>query len=337
MKRTRLICLLIAAVLIFSLAAAGTAAGQEAIKLKFSTAAPTTSSWHPGAEKFAALVTERTKGKFAITIYPRDELSGGNQAAGIELLQIGATDIHLQDALVWSSIAKKSIIPCFPWLLPTNAEVDKYVMNGEGGKALRQIISDAGCVCLAVGENGYRQVANNRNPIKMPEDMKGLKIRVPGSNVHVNLLKYIGADPLTMNQSEVYTSLQQGAIDACENTLDLLFTQNTLEVVSHLTLWNYSYDPLFLSVSNKLWNSLSDEEKVIFQECAEEAMKHQVKAARETVESLMKNFGKYPKVQVVTSLTEDQVAAFKKAVAPIYEDYRKTFGEDLFAKFGYTF
>lgn len=309
----------------------------DPIRLKFSTAAPVTSSWHAGAEKFAELVTEKTKGKFAFTIHPSDELSGGNQAAGIELLQIGATDVHLHDALVWSSIAKNSIVACFPWLLPTYAEVDTYVMNGEGGKALMEIISDAGCVCLAVGENGYRQVANNRNPITKPEDMRGLKMRVPGSNVHVNLLKYIGADPLTMNQSEVYTSLQQRAIDACENTLDLLFTQNTLEVVSHLTLWNYSYDPIFLAVSNKLWNSLSDDEKVIFKDSATEAMKHQVVVARQTVEKLMDSFGKYPNLKVVPSLTEEQVAAFKKSVAPIYEDYRKTFGEELFAKFGYTF
>ena len=144
-------------------------------------------------------------------------------------------------------------------------------MKGEGGASLKQVLNEAGVVCLAIGENGYRQVVNNRNPIVQPSDMKGLKMRVPGSNVHVSLLKYIGADPITMNQSEVYTSLQQGTIDACENTLDLLFTQKTLEVVKFISLWNYSYDPLYLSVSQELWGSLSDEEKAIFQAAADEA------------------------------------------------------------------
>ncbi|MDR3331590.1 MAG: hypothetical protein LBT08_03080, partial [Synergistaceae bacterium] len=87
-------------------------------QLKFSTAGPRTSTWHEGAEKFASFIRERTGGRYEITIYPSDELSGGNQAAGIELVQTGVTDIHLQDALVWSSIARKAIVPCFPWLLP---------------------------------------------------------------------------------------------------------------------------------------------------------------------------------------------------------------------------
>ena len=321
-------------------AEAGSSAPAEAPvkarELKFSTAVPVTSAWHKGAEHFANTVTEKTNGKFTFTIHPSDELSGGNQGTGIELLQTGATDIHLQDAMVWSSVATKCIVACFPWLLPTYEDVDKY-MAGEGGEMLKQTITDAGCVCLAVGENGYRQVVNTRNPIETPEDMAALKMRVPGSNVHVNLLKYIGADPLTMSQSEVYTSLQQGTIDACENTLDLLFTQNTLEVVDYLTLWNYSYDPIFLSVSNKLWNELTDEEKVIFQEAADEAMKIEVEAARAVVADLLTQFDKYPEVEVIEELSAEQLAAFQEAVAPIYEDYREEIGEDFFAAFGYTF
>ncbi|MDR1885346.1 MAG: DctP family TRAP transporter solute-binding subunit [Synergistaceae bacterium] len=302
------------------------------VRLQFSTGAPRTSTWHEGAEKFVSIVKEKTGGKFEITIFPSDELSGGNQAAGIELAQTGATDIHLQDALVWSSIAKKSIVPCFPWLLPTYADVDKYI-KGAGGQALKQALNEAGVVCLAIGENGYRQVVNNRNPIRKPEDMKALKMRVPGSSVHVNLLKMIGADPLTMNQSEVYTSLQQGTIDACENTLDLLVTQNTLEVTKYISLWNYSYDPIFLSVSQELWASLSDAEKAIFQQAADEAMDYQIKATRDKVEVLRARLPEY-KVEVVESLTPEEVDEFKKAVAQIYKDNEGEFGE-LFKDFGY--
>ncbi|MDR3331560.1 MAG: TRAP transporter substrate-binding protein DctP, partial [Synergistaceae bacterium] len=255
------------------------------------------------------------------------------QAAGIELVQTGVTDIHLQDALVWSSIARKAIVPCFPWLLPTYDDVDKY-MKGEGGKALRAALDESGVICLAIGENGYRQVVNNRNPIRKPEDMKGLKIRVPGSNVHVNLLKYIGADPLTMNQSEVYTSLQQGTIDACENTLDLLFTQNTLEVTKYISLWNYSYDPIYLSVSREFWGSLNDEDKEIFQKAADEAMAYQVQVTRDREKTLRTRFSEY-NMEVVDSLTPDEVAVFKTSVQQIYGDNKADFG-DLFKLFGYN-
>ena len=324
---------LLSLVLMFTGALAFEAAG--AVQLKFSHAGPSTSTWQAGAEKFVELVKAGTDGKFEITIFPLDELSGGSQVGGIELVQTGVTDIHLQDALVWSAVAKKSVVPCFPWLLPTYADVDKC-MKGEGGAALKAVLNEADVVCLAIGENGYRQVVNNRNPITKPEDMKGLKMRVPGSSVHVSLLKYIGADPLTMNQSEVYTSLQQGTIDACENTLDLLYTQKTLEVVKYLSLWNYSYDPLYLSVSKELWDSLSDEEKAVFQSAADEAMAYEVQITREKNEALQKKLGEY-KLDIVPELTPEQVQAFQKAVAPVYQDYKEEFGEELFNKFGYKF
>lgn len=332
-KKSCLLCSLALAFALLPLFNVAEAAG--AVQLKFSHAGPVTSTWQAGAEKFVELVKAKTDGKFEIAIFPHDELSGGNQVGGIELVQTGVADIHLQDALVWSAVAKRSVVPCFPWLLPTYEDVDRC-MKGEGGAALKAVLNEAGVVCLAIGENGYRQVVNKRNPISSPADMKGLKIRVPGSSVHVSLLKYIGADPLTMNQSEVYTSLQQGTIDACENTLDLLFTQKTLEVVKYLSLWNYSYDPLYLSVSKELWESLNDAEKAIFQSAADEAMAYQVQITREKEQELKGRLNEYP-IEVVLALTPEQVQVFKDSVAQVYQDYKEEFGADLFGKFGYTF
>lgn len=317
--------------------AGGEASSDKKVKLSFSSAANENSTWHVGATKFVELVNEKTNGKFEITIYTSDQLSGGNQATGIELLQQGSTDIHLTDALVWSSIQPKAILPAMPWLLPTYEDVDKY-MNGEGGQAILDAISESGVVAIGIGEGGYRQVVNNRNPIHTPEDMKGLKMRIPGSNVHVSLLKYLGADPITMSSSEVYTATQQGAIDASENTIDLLLSQRTLEVSKYLTLWNYSYDPLFLTVSNKLWDTLTDEEKQIFKDAAKEAMDLQKEATRtraaESLDTIKKD---YPNLEIVEELTAEEIAVLKEKVAPVYNDNKDTIGAELFEKFGYKF
>lgn len=344
-KLKKMLALTLATTTMLSLAACGGsdsssgdgAENGEKVRLSFSTAAPDNSTWHIGATKFVELVNEKTDGKFDITIYTSDQLSGGNQATGIELLQQGSTDIHLTDALVWSSIQPKAIVPAMPWLLPTYEDVDTY-MQGEGGQAILDALSESGVVALGIGEGGYRQVVNNRNPIRTPEDMAGLKMRVPGSNVHVSLLKYIGADPITMSSSEVYTSTQQGTIQASENTIDLLMSQRTLEVSKFLTLWNYSYDPLFLTVSQKLWASLSDEEKEIFQDAAKEAMDEQIQACRkEAGESLEKIKVEYPSLEIIESLSPEEIEAFRTKVAPVYNDNKTTLGEDLFTKFGYTF
>lgn len=308
----------------------------EKVSLKFSSAANEDSTWHVGVLKFIEIIEDKTDGKFEITPYASDQLSGGNQATGIELVQTGSTDIHITDALVWSSIQPKAIAPAMPWLLPTYEEVDKY-MEGEAGPALMDAISESGVVCIGIGEGGYRQVINTRNPITNPEDMSGLKMRIPGSNVHVSLLKYIGADPITMSQSEVYTSMQQGSIEAAENTIDLLYAQRTLEVVDYLTLWNYSYDPLFLSVSEKLWDTLTDEEKQIFLDAGKEAMDAQKAATRAQAAEVLDTIKvEYPELEIVESLTTEQITAFKEKVAPVYEDNKEEIG-DLLNKFGYEF
>ncbi|MDO5037299.1 MAG: DctP family TRAP transporter solute-binding subunit [Tissierellia bacterium] len=314
----------------------GDGASGDVVELSFSTAANENSTWHQGALKFVELVEEKTDGKYKINIFPMDQLSGGNQATGIELVQTGSTDIHLTDALVWSSIQPKTIVPAMPWLLPTYEDVDKY-MEGEAGQELLDSLSESGVVGLALGESGYRQVVNTKNPIRTPEDMTGLKMRIPGSNVHVSLLKYLGSDPITMSSSEVYTATQQGTIDASENTVDLLLSQRTLEVSDYITFWNYSYDPIFLTVSQKLWGSLSEEEKTIFQEAAVEAMALQKELARQEADEALEVIKEeYPDVEIVEKLTDDELKKFKEVAAPVYEENKAELG-DLLTKFGYEF
>lgn len=342
MKKVVVICLTLVILLAFT-ACGEKKSGSEkskngkAIELSFSSAANENSTWHKGCEMFAKEIEDKTNGKYKVKIYTMDQLSGGNQATGIELLQQGSTDIHLTDALVWSSIQPKAILPAMPWLLPTYDEADKY-MEGEGGKALLDAISESGVKALAIGESGYRQIVNTKRAITKVEDMNGLKIRVPGSNAHVSLMKALGADPVTMSSTEVYTATQQGTIDGSENTIDLLLSQKTLEVSKYLTLWNYSYDPIFLSVSNKLWESLSDEEKDIFQEAADKAMKYQKKVNREEAEKSLSQIEKeYPDVKITKTIKVGDLKIFKEKAKSVYDENKDAIGADLFKKFGYDF
>ncbi len=315
----------------------GKSSSGDTITLKLSSAANENSTWHQGALKFGEIIKEKTSGKYNIEIYTMDQLSAGNQASGIEMLQTGSTDVHMQDALVWSSVAPKAIVPALPWLLPSYEDVDKY-MNGNGGEAIMKALSESGVTPLAIGESGYRQIVNMKKAIASPEDMIGLKIRVPGSNTHVSLMKLLGADPVTMSSTEVYTATQQGTIDGSENTIDLLLTQKTLEVSKYLTMWNYSYDPIYFCVSNKLWNTLSDEEKTIFKEAAVEAMQLQKDLARKGAEEAIGNIkNEYKNVEIIENLTPEQLQAFKEKSKPIYENGAKEFGKDLIEAFGYKY
>lgn len=336
----KLLALLLGLTLIVGMTACGSsdngdgAKDGETVKLKLSTAVPDTSSWYAGAEYFAKTIEEKTDGKFVIEIFGNDQLSGGNQVGSIEMLQQGVIDLHMQDALLWSSIEPKIGAVAFPWLFSTYEDVDK-AMDGEGGTALKELVSNSGAVCLGIGESGFRQIVNNKTAIKTPADLVGMKLRVPGIEMYVNLFKELGADPVSMNQSEVYTSLQQGALDGCENTLDLLVTQNTCEVVKEITLWNYSYDPVIFSASEKLWGTLSDEEKALFEEVGKEAMAVQKEAARKAYDDSLAKLSEYD--LTITELSEREIEAFREAVKPVYLSYKDSIGEDVFGKFGYKF
>lgn len=308
---------------------------KDAVELKMGFPVPQTGTWGAAAEKFAEILLEKTNGKYVISMYPNDELSGGSQVGGIEMLQQGATDIYLQDCLIWSSIEQKLAAPAFPWLMPSE-EIADEVMSGEGGELVKQLISESGAVCIGIGENGYRQVVNTKKAIENPEDLTGLKIRVPGISMYVSLFKVLGADPVTMNASERYTALQQGAIDGCENPLELHITQKDAEVVKYCTIWNYSYDPVFLCVSENVWGQLSDEEKTAFNEAGQEAMEFMKQELRSSESNYRDQMEKEYGI-TFTDLTEEQMEVFREKAVPVYEEFRDTLGEDVFNSFGYTF
>ena len=252
------------------------------------------------------------------------------------MLLTGSTDIALNSVMNTSSFDPRLTVTSMPWIFENGYDsVDEYVFNGEGADAIKDIFTELGAVPLAIGDNGFRQITNNVRPITTPEDLDGLKVRTPANSMYIDLFTLFGADPTSMNFSEVYTSLQNGTIDGQENPYDTIRSAQIQEVSKYLTEWNYSYDMFVFSLSQKLWDSLSDEDKEIFQTAAEEACQKEIETYRENEASIADEFEEAG--VEITKLTDDQIQTFKDAAAPIYESYKDDIGEDLFAKFGYTF
>jgi tripartite ATP-independent transporter DctP family solute receptor len=120
-------------------------------------------------------------------------------------------------------------------------------------------------------ENGIRHMTNNRQPIRKPEDVKGLKIRVMEQPVYIEMIKALGGSPTPMAFGEIYTALQKGVIDGEENPLPQIWTARFFEVQKYvsLTAHTYSPEPILISVSS--WNKLSPDQQKALQEAAVEA------------------------------------------------------------------
>lgn len=304
--------------------------------LKMSITTSETGSWYFGAKEFKRLVEERTNGRFRISIYPNEQLASGDQTKTLEMLYQGINELDIHSTMIHVNVEPKLTALSLPWLFTKGYDsVDEFILNpgSTGGNKIKELIAAKGAIVLALGENGFRQITNNRRPIHKPSDFKGMKFRVPSVTVLVDLYKMLGADPVSMSFSEVFTGLQQGAIDGQENPLGNIDSGKLYEVQKYLTIANYCYDPLVLSASKKLWDSLSDEDKKIFQDSANEAMAAQINEARKRDTELLKEM--QDRGMQVNHLTPAEIAAFQTALTPLYKKYIDMYGAELFEAFGY--
>ncbi|MDR2527445.1 MAG: DctP family TRAP transporter solute-binding subunit [Synergistaceae bacterium] len=308
---------------------------EKSVELRMNVTTSESSVWMVGANEFKRLVEEKTGGRYTISIFPNEQLSGGDLLKGVEMLFTGVTDVDIHSVINMTGFEPKLTVVTMPWLFPNGYQsVDELLFNGEGGKRIRALVEGKGARVLGMGENGFRQITNNVRPITSLADMRRLKIRTPPIAMYVDLFKLFGADPTVMSYSEVFTALQQGAIDGQENPLDTIRSGKLQEVQKYISIWNYSYDPTVLSVSGKVWATLSEGDKKIFEEAGVAAMKAQVEASRAKDVEIIKSFEQYMRI---TRLTPEQIAEFQKAATPIYQQYKDKIGADLFEAFGYTF
>lgn len=330
-----LVCVMLLGVL--SACSSGGGGGDDAkgetLDITLGFTASEASTWNKGLEKFVELVDEASDGKIKVSIYPNEQLSGGNQSKSIEMLQNGTMDMSLHSNIIYSVMDDRFGVVSLPFLFDGYDDVDKKVrdMDSPGAKALLEVLDDVNVKGLAFAENGFRQITNSKKAIESPADMKGMKIRVPGIQMYISLFQELSCDPISMNFGEVFTSLQQGAIDGQENPLDIIASSKIYEVQEYLTMCDYSYDMTFLGMNKDLWESLTEEQQEIIQVAAIEAMDYQVELNRSKDEEHIKTFEEAG--VNVNYLSDEAVAEFKEVLEPIYQQYEDVMGKELIEAF----
>jgi len=306
------------------------AAPAEKLTLKFSTTTADTSTWTLGAKKFAEIVGEKTDGRIEVKVYPNDQLSGGNQSKGIEMLMSGSTDLTFHSNIIYSVMDERFGVISLPFLIQDYETADK-LLSGEAGEALNKILLEKNIVGLGFGENGFRQLTNSKKSVESPADMAGMKIRIPGIKMFISLYKALGSDPITMNFGEVFTALQQGTIDGQENATDVISSSKINEVQKYMTVWNYSYDSIILGMNKDKFESFSAEDQQIIKDAAKEACDYQRQLNRDKAKEQTQQF--IDGGMTVNTLTPEQIEVFKTAVQPVYTEYEPIMGKDLIDAF----
>lgn len=316
-KTLRRFCLGLAATLL-PLAAAQTAHAQD-IKDRTIKFAFQNQKGHPqadGAQKFADLMNEKSGGKFKVRLFAGGTLGGDLQT--VSALQGGTIEMTVLNSGLLSGIEPSFAVYDLPFLFNNAAEANA-VVDGEIGQELLKSLEDKRLVGLGYWDLGFRHLTNNRHPVNSVDDIKGLKVRVVQSPVYLDLFNTLGANAVPLPFPELYTALEQRAVDGQENPASTILTSKLYEVQKNMTRTHHIYNPQTLLISKKLWDSLSDDERAIVRDASAEATAFQRKLSQEKDAKDLAELKSHG--MAVVELTPEQMNGFRDAARPVVEKH----------------
>lgn len=313
---------IIAGLLITMFAAAPAFAAP--ITIKFSHVVAVDTPKGQAAEYFKKLVEERSKGEIKVEVYPNSSLYADREE--LEALTMNSIQMAAPSFSKFTSFVPQLELFDLPFLFNDTDHLHK-VLNGEVGKKLLGMVGKKGMVGLGYWDNGFKQLSANK-PLIKPEDASGLKFRIMSSKVLEAQFKTLGANPQVLPFSEVYSALQQGVVDACENPLSNFYTQKFFEVQNQLTLSNHGYLG-YMVVSNKLfWKQLNDAQRELISKAMADATAEANKLALEMDIKYMNDIKASDKTKI-NELSADQRKLWKDKLMPIYSQFEEKIGKDM--------
>jgi len=326
-RTTKAWALALSAVLVLPVLATEASAANYKPEYTVSTVLPAPFPWGIAAEKWAALVKERTKGRINLKVYSNAQLVSGDQTKEFSAMRQGVIDMALGSTINWSPQIKELNLFSMPFLMPDHTAMDKLT-QGPVGVKLFEILRKRGVEPLGWAENGFRQVTNSRQEIHTPDDMAGLKIRVVGSPLYNDIFTALGANPTQMSWADAKPALTTKAVDGQENPITV-FKISKIQAVgqTYMTRWNYVADPLIFAVNQKVWKTFTPADQKILREAAVEAGKAGIAASREGDENALKDIK--AEGVTVTELTPAERAAFVAKTRDVYAKWAEKIGPDL--------
>jgi len=337
---------IIALATVFALTLCETAAAQFTPKSQYnlSVVVGPQFDWGRGAERFADLVREKTDGKINIKVFYGGQLFKGEQTSEFQLMARGGIDFAWGSTINWSPVIPQLNVFSLPFFVGNYERLDRLENSAVGDK-LFDLMEQKGVKPLAWAENGFRQLTNSVRPVTKPADVKGLKIRVVGSPIFVDIYRELGADPVSMNWGDAVTAFAQGVVDGQENPAGVLAPVKIWEHHQYGTFWNYLVDPVVVGVSMNLWEQFPPDIQKAVREAAVETARWEKAMSRRGLDDgwgvqTVKEYGTEPEFtdylahlreqgMKVKVLDDAQQEKFREALQPVYDTWVPKIGEDL--------
>lgn len=234
----------------------------------FGHGSPEDSPRHLSAVRFAERVAAHSGGALQVSVLPNAK--AGDDAAMVAALVKGSLDLSANSQGAMSAVVPEYAAIGLPYLFSSLIRAWD-TLEGPVGKELAQLSAQKGLIVLGYWDNGFRHMTNSKKPIFAVADLKGMKIRTPPDPVAMDLIRALGAQPVSMKFSELPKALRSGEVDGQENPLSNIYTSKMYEVQRYLTLTGHMYSVTPFVASKVVWDKLSDKDRSILRVSAREA------------------------------------------------------------------
>ncbi|MBX3587890.1 MAG: TRAP transporter substrate-binding protein [Ramlibacter sp.] len=300
----------------FGLALASQGVALAQTELKLGHVGEPGSLFQASADEYAKRVNAKLAGKVKIVTYGSSQLGGDKEM--IQKLKLGTIDMALPSTVMTSEVDLFGIFE-MPYIVKDRAHMAK-IEKEVFWPSIAPETEKKGLKVLAVWENGYRHITNNKKPIKVPADLGGIKLRVPEGKWRVKMFQTYGANPSPMKFSELFTALQTGVMDGQENPFTQIYSAKLQEVQKYLSLSGHVYTPAYLVVGSRRYGTLPADVRKVLEDTARETQAYVYATAVQQETELLAKL-KQSGMQV----NEVDKDAFIAASKPIYDE----FGQDV--------
>src|SRR5690349_68202 len=267
------------------------------------------------ADEFAKRANEKLAGKYKILTYGSSQLGGDKEL--MQKLKLGTVEFA-EPSTVLSSEADIFGVFEMPYLVKDREHMKRIEKELFWSK-MEPAVEKKGLKLLAIWENGFRHITNNKRPIVTPADLQGMKLRVPEGKWRVKMFQAYGANPSPMKFSEVFTALQTGVMDGQENPFAQIASAKFYEVQKYLSLTGHVYSPAYLAVGMKKWDRLPADVRKTLEATAKDVQAWVYEKAAKDDDILLQKMKASGSIEV----NEANKNAFIAASKPVYEEFAK--------------
>ena len=304
-----------------------TSVSAKTHKLDFATALPEGGSEAIAMKYFKKIVEEKTNGQVKVNLFLGGVL--GKEKSVLEQLTVGEVQMNLGGEIVVTTYAPKYYIFGVPFLFPDRDTIGRLVKGDLGKQMADEVVKNSNIIVAGFSLRMGRQLITKNKKIFEPEDVKGLKIRLPNIKSWQTAWKRLGAIPTPIPAVEIFHSLQTGVVEAAENPVSPMYAMRQYEVTKYLIITDHLYSFRAWSMSKRFYDSLPPDLQKTVSGCVDEATGYLNSIEKKIDADLLVKAQKQDQWQIIIPNRE----AFKKAVIPAVEDIRKDWAPGLYEKY----